>query len=147
MGYRYKYEALLSYRQHIKDEAELKLSLARRELKRLQDMQDDLKKSIKTSREELSNGLSKKIPSYLLHTYSEYISALEGNVVLQSMEIIKSEKLVKERLEDLLEKSKQHKVIERLKEKDIKKWKHQQNLEEQKEISEMSVIRHGKEFL
>ena len=82
-----------------------------------------------------------------MKNHSEYISALKYKIGAQEIEIVRSEKVVREKLEILLTKTKQYKVIERLKERDFQRWNQHQNLLEQKEMNETAVIRHGKEFM
>ena len=97
--------------------------------------------------QDLRAGLKEKISSHMLRNHSEYIIAINGKIEAQEDEVAGSEKVVKEKLKTLLTKTKQYKVIERLKERDFQKWNYHQHLMEQKEMSEMAVIRHGKEFL
>ena len=147
MGFKFRYEALLSYRQHIKEKAEIELSHAQRQLNQCRELLKNYRESLWLTNQDLGSNLKAKMPSHILKNHSDYITALKINIEAQKIEIERAEKFVAEKLENLLAKTKQYKVIERLKERDFLKWNHQQNLMEQKEISEMAVLRYGKEFL
>jgi len=147
MGFNFRYEALLSYRQHMKEKAEIELSMAQRQLRQCREILEDHKESIRRTNQDLKVSLKAKIASHTLKNHSEYMAALDDKIAAQVVEITKSEQIVRERLNTLLTKTKQYKVIERLKEKDLIKWNHHQHHMEQKEISEISIIRHGRDFL
>jgi flagellar FliJ protein len=147
MVYKFRFEALLSYRKHLKEMAEVELSLEQHRLKKNRDLLNGIREDLLETNKDLAIELKSSLPSQLIRNYSEYISAQELRITLQELEILKSTEKVDEKREALLEKTKQFKIIEKLKEKDIKKWKHQQLLMEQQEISETAIIRYGKEFL
>jgi len=143
----FRYEALLSYRQHLKEKAEIELSMAQRQLRQCRELLEDFKESVQLANQDLGAGLKEKISSHTLKNHSEYIAALKGKIAAQVIEISKAEQVVRARLDVLLKKTKQYKVIERLKERDFQKWNHHQHLLEQKEMSETAILRHGRDFL
>jgi len=147
LGFKFRYEALLSYRGHLKEKAEIEYSQARQRLRQLQDELNGYQESLKDARNELAVNLRGKIDSVTIKNYSQYIGALKIWIAVKEAEIIQSEKTAAEKLETLLNKTKKFKIIEKLKERDYKKWKNMLNFMEQKEISEIGVLRHGKEFL
>lgn len=147
MGFKFRYEALLGYRQHLKEKAEIEYSQARRQLKRLKDELLEYQQDLDESRNEMARCLREKTDSDTIKNYSHYLGALKIWIAMKEAEIAKSEKLVAERLENLLNKTKKFKIIEKLKEKDFQKWKNRLNIMEQKQLSEVGVLRHGREFL
>jgi flagellar export protein FliJ len=84
------------------------------------------------------------LPSHELQNYSDYFISLEERIGLAEMEIIDHERMVRQKMQILLSKTKDFKAMEKLKEKDLKKWNHQQHLNELKRLNEIAVIRHGK---
>jgi flagellar FliJ protein len=144
MAFKFRYETLLSYRGHLKEKAAIELSRAQRELKNSLNLMEEYRKSHLQTKNDLETGLRIKISSHLLINYSEYIAALDIKIEKQMVEIALLEKDVAKKLEDLQAKAKKHKVFERLKERDLKKWNQRQSLIEQKEISEVALLRHGK---
>ena len=123
MAYKFKFEALLSYRQHLKEMAEVELSLEQRRLKENRDLLNSIREDLLETNRDLALGLKDKLPSPFIKNYSEYMSAQEIRMTLQEVEIIKSDERVREKREALLKKAKEYKVIEKLKEKDIKIWR------------------------
>lgn len=147
MGFKFRYEALLGYRQHLKEKAEIEYSQAKQQLRRLEDELIEYQEELEAVRNDLTVALREKIDSYNMKNYSQYIGALKIWIAMKEAEIAKSEKLVAEKLENLLNKTKKFKIIEKLKEKDFQKWKNRLNIIEQKQLSELGVLRHGREFL
>lgn len=147
MAFKFRYEALLGYRQHLKEKAEIEYSRARQQLRRLKDELLEYQQEMDASRNELARCLREKTDSDTIKNYSQYIGALKIWMAMKEAEIAEAEKLVAERLEDLLNRTKKFKIMEKLKEKDFQKWKDMLNVMEQKQLSEMGVLRHGREFL
>lgn len=147
MGFKFRYEALLGYRQHLKEKAEIEYSQARQKLKHLKDTLSGYQDELDVTRNELARCLREKTDSITIKNYSGYIGTLKLWIAIKEAEIAKAEKLAAERLENLLDRTKKFKIIEKLKEKDFKKWEKKLNILEQKQLSEVGVLRHGREFL
>lgn len=147
MGFRFRYESLLSYKGHLKEKAEIELSRAQRRWRQCRNLLEEYHHNLEQTRESFAGSMKKKISSGELNTYSAYILTLEMKIEEQEMKTAESERIVREKLRILLEKTKQYKIFERLKERDYQKWIQQQNLMEQKEKNEVTLIRYGKEFI
>ena len=147
MGFKFRYEALLGYRRHLKEKAEIEYAQTKQQLRRLRDELVEYQAELQEARDDLARTLKEKTDSMSMKNYTQYISALKIWIALKEAEIAKSEKLVAEKLENLLNKTKKFKIIEKLKEKDFQKWKNKLNILEQKQLSEVGVLRHGREFL
>ena len=146
MGFKFRYEALLSYRRHLKEKAEIELSLVQRRLKQSRDSLANGRSNLQQANRYLGANLKKRISSLDLKNHSDYIAGLKVKIGAQEIEVVEIEKIVRIKLDILLEKTKEYKAVEKLKERDIKKWNYQQHLMEQKIMNEVAVIRHGKEF-
>lgn len=144
MRFKFRYDSLLSYRGHLKEKAALELSQAQHKLRKGLDLMKEYRESHAQTSNDLEAGLRTKISSHLLSNYSEYLAALDLKIERQMIEIASLEKVVGEKLENLQIKTRQYKVFDRLRERDLKEWNQQQHLLEQKEISEVALIRHGK---
>jgi flagellar protein FliJ len=147
LGFKFRYEALLGYRQHLKEKAEIEYSQARQKLKHLKDTLSGYQDELDVTRNELARCLREKTDSITIKNYSGYIGTLKLWIAIKEAEIAKAEKLAAERLENLLDRTKKFKIIEKLKEKDFKKWEKKLNILEQKQLSEVGVLRHRREFL
>jgi len=147
LAFKFRYEALLGYRQHLKEKAEIEYSQARQRLRRLNDELLEYQQEMDVSRSELARYLREKTDSDTIKNYSQYIGALKIWIAVKEAEIAEAEKLVADKLENLLNRTKKFKIMEKLKEKDFQKWKNMLNIMEQKQLSEVGVLRHGREFL
>lgn len=147
MAFTFRYETLLSYRQHIKEKAEIELSRARGQLKQARDLLEYYVESLQQAKKSLESDLKTSISSDEIGNHTDYLSGLKGNIGVQKLKVAEVKKEVRKKMEDLLTKAKQFKVIEKLKERDLQKWSHQQLQMEQKRLNEVAVIRHGREFL
>ena len=147
MSFKFRYETLLSYKRHLKEKAEIDLSLAQRRLRQCRERLEELETGLYETHSAFAKKIKQKVPSSVVKSYSAYIAALENGIEAGKIDIADSERVVSEKLGILLEMTKQYKVFEKLKERDFKKWNHRQRLLEQKVMSEVALIRHGKDFL
>jgi flagellar FliJ protein len=147
VGFRFRYESLLSYRGHLKEKAEVELSRARQQLIQARLCLEEHKENLRGAGQSLESVLKNKISSQELKNYSDYLSALKAKIGAQENEVKKWETVTREKLENLQTKTKRYKVIEKLKEKDFQQWNYQQQLLEQKRMDEVAVVRHGKSVL
>ncbi len=147
MTFKYRHGTLLSYRQHLKEKAGIELSRARQQLINAQESLGYYKETLQQANKYLESDLKNRIYTYELKNHSDYITGLKDRIETQIQEVAEWEKVVSERLENLLKKSKDFRIIEKLKEKDFKEWNHQQRLLELKRMNEVAVIRYGRQFL
>ncbi|MBN2059443.1 MAG: flagellar export protein FliJ [Deltaproteobacteria bacterium] len=147
MNFKFRYSALLSYRKRLKEIAEIELSRAQLDLKRDNERLSFLRKEMEEAQCDLERGLKERLLSGILNSFSEYTGAMKIKIIRQEQKIIDSEKMVEKKLKNVLEKTKQCKILEKLREKDLKKWKYCQHLTEEKEMGESAIIRYGKEYL
>lgn len=144
MGFRFRYESLLNYRQHLKEKAEIDLARARQKLRQSRETLEAYEEGLKQSREVLDRQLKNRLASHEMQNYSDYFISLKERIGFKEMEIIDHERTVRQKMQVLLSKTKDFKAIEKLKEKDFSKWNHEQHREELKRMNEIAVIRHGK---
>ena len=147
MGFKFRYEALLKYRGHLKEKAEIDLARAQNRLRQNRGELSGHEEALKETEKCLDSDLRSSISSDMLLAYSGHIISLKAKIETQKVEIYHSEKRVREKLDFLQKKTVQYKIIEKLKEKDFKKWHQKQSSLEQKELDEMAVVRYGKDFL
>jgi flagellar FliJ protein len=147
VGFKFRYEALLSYRENVKEKAEVELWKAQTELNRTRELLRNYEESQQEGIKSLERNLMTRMPSEEVTIYSDYLSGLREKIVREKEDVVKWEKVVNKKREDLLAKAKEYRVIEKLKEKDFLKWNHLQLQIEQKKMNEVAVTRHGKEFL
>ena len=136
MGFKFRYEALLSHRRHLKEKAEIELSLAQRHLRQSMDSLENYRSNLTQANLALGTSLRGRIPAHDLKNHSDYLAGLKDNIGAKELELVELKKNVEAKMEILLEKTKQYKGMERLKERDDEKWNDQQRLMEQKVMKE-----------
>jgi flagellar FliJ protein len=147
MRFRFRFEALLTYRAHVKEKAEISLGQAR---KRLRDAQEELARLHERHLQgalDLAQSIQGRSEAGLLKSYADYLQALKHRMAVQVDEIERREQDVKKCLAEVMVRTREFKVIEKLNERDYHKWLHEQRLQEQKILDENAVIRHGRAFL
>ncbi len=147
MKFNFRYESLLNYRKYLREKAAVELSRAQGILNKIDEDISLYKDEITKTNDDLEKKMRAIISSNDLLNHSEFINALLIRTELKKIERLGAEQALINKRKNLLEKSKQYKVFEKLKERDLEKWHHDQNQLEIKEINETAVIRHGKSFL
>jgi len=147
LKFKFRYESLLSYREHLKEKAAIEFARAQSAIKKIDDQITAYNDEITKSNDDLEKNMRNTMSSNDIINYSEFINALLIRIEMKKIERLKAEQEMFQKRKNLLEKSRQCKVFEKLKEKDLEKWHHNQNQLELKEINEAAVIRHGKSFL
>ncbi len=147
MKFKFRYESLLSYREHLKEKAAIEFARAQSAVKKIDNQITAYNDEITRANDELEKNMRNTMSSNDIINHSEFINALLIRIEMKKIERIKADQVLFEKRKNLLEKSRQCKVFEKLKERDLEKWHHDQNQLELKEINEAAVIRHGKSFL
>ena len=147
MKFKFRYESLLSYRQHLKEKAAIEFARAQGILRKIDENITACKNEITKENDDLGKKMRETMSSNDIINHSEFIDALLVRIEIKKIERLKAEQVLSQKRKNLLEKSRQCKVFEKLRERDLEKWHHDQNQLELKEINEAAVIRHGKDFL
>ncbi|NLA76116.1 MAG: flagellar export protein FliJ [Deltaproteobacteria bacterium] len=147
MKFKFRFESLLSYREHLKEKAAVEFARAQNRVREINQRINALNDEIAESSDGLEREMRETMRSDDIINWTEFINALLIQVEIKKMEKIRAEQLLIQKRKLLLEKTKQCKVFEKLKEKDREKWLYNQNQLELKEINEAAIIRHGKDFL
>ncbi len=147
MKFKFRYESLLSYREHLKEKASIEFARAQNRLREIDETIIALKEEIDSSNVDMEKRMRETVSSDEILNHSEFINALLVKIEIKKMERIRAEQFLVQKRKNLLEKSRQYKVFEKLKERDLEKWNQDQNQLELKEINEAAIIRHGKSFL
>ncbi|MFP4037660.1 MAG: flagellar export protein FliJ [Desulfobacteraceae bacterium] len=144
MGFAFRFESLLSYRAHQKERAQIALARAR---KRLREAEDALA-ALDSERREVSEALAKvkhnPVESEILRSFVDYLGALETKIQAVENEVKSRAHEVQIALQEVLEKTRAHSIMEKLKEKDYEAWLSESRHREQKMQDETAVLRHGR---
>lgn len=147
MPFKFRYEALLKYRTHLKEKAEIEFGAAMKQLQKVRQLLKSFEASLVEARGTLEKGLTKRMQSQELAAYSDYLSELKKRIATQRQELARREKILEEKKRALLERTRKCRIIEKLMEKDHQAWKQKESLAEQKRIDEVAVTRHGRSYL
>ena len=145
MAFKFRYQSLLSYRLHLKEKAEIELARAQQQLNRARELLKHLTESLKKGQVELDAALSKSLSSDDLKIHLDYLAGLKIRIEIQERETQKCKEKVKKKMEALLEKTKEYKVIEKLKQKDAEKRDYRLMQEERKAMNETAILRYKRE--
>lgn len=146
MAFKFRYKAILSFRRHLKEKSEVELARAQHQLNRVTDSLNQYCDHLREGRKELDAFLRKNISSNDLRIHLDYLSGLKIRIEIQTREVQKCKEIVRKKREALLEKTKEYKVIEKVKQKDFEKWNYQQLQEERKLMNEVAVIRYKQDL-
>jgi flagellar FliJ protein len=147
LRFRFRYESLLAYRLHLKERAETELGKANKALKEAQDNLASVKNRFLKGNKELITRMRTTISSGELNHTMEYLNGLEHQIASHERTVEEKQAQVRDKRAELLSKTKEYKVMAKLKEKDRKRWEEKAAKEEQKILDELAVIRHGRAFL
>jgi flagellar FliJ protein len=147
LKFKFRYESLLSYREHLKEKAAVEFARAQTTLRKIDDQIIVYSDEIAKANDDLEKNMRNTMSSNDIINHSEFINALLIRIEIKRIERLKAEQVMFQKRKNLLEKSREFKIFEKLKEKDLEKWHNEQNQLELREINETAVIRHGKSYL
>jgi len=147
MRFVFRFEALLTYRAHLKERAEVALGRARQRLRMAQQDLQALQAKHRESFCDFSSLLKGRAESERLKSYIEFLNALQRRIESQAQQVDRRQQQVREHVKDVVNRTKEYRVIEKLKEKEYETWRHEQHLLEQKALDESAAMRHGRAFL
>jgi flagellar export protein FliJ len=131
----------------MKEKAETELAKARQQLDASRKALGVYRNSVKNTRDLLRTGLKERMSAAELMNVSDYLYDLHEKIVAKELEVVEREKVARVKMATLLGRTKEYKVMEKLKERDLNQWQYEQNLLEQKRLNEVAIQRHGKHFL
>jgi flagellar FliJ protein len=128
----------------LKERAELELAQAQQHLKQARLALEKTEKGLHHTQNRLGSRLKERMTSEELQNHADYMMGLKEKIKTNESMVVEREKIVGKKREELLQKAKHYKAIEKLKEKDYEKWKHLQLLSEQKKMNEAAIMRYGR---
>jgi flagellar FliJ protein len=147
MAYRFKLETLLDYRRTLEEQAQQTLA---KELAVLDDHRRHLAE-LEEERLHLGNELEsrkkKKLSALLFAFYIEALGRKETEVRARRLMIDSQQQAVDRARNELTERVKARKVIERAREKDHQEYIRERRRQEQNENDEQAVLRYGRTTL
>ncbi len=147
MGFTFRFEALLKYRAHRKERAEVALGRAQRQLLQARETLESLQNRLREAGGEIQDALKKRASAERLRNHVDFVSGLRGRIQAQEQEVTQRREDVRARMKDVVESTRNVRIVEKLKERDHQTWLQEEQHQEQKVLDEMAVIRHGRAFM
>jgi flagellar export protein FliJ len=142
MAFKFRYESLLMYRNHIKEKAQMDLARAIRALKVSEQALAGLVQDRRRAAAELEADLGRPMDAGLMRSYLDYLSHMSDRIQAQVGEIAARETAVRQERKRLLSRAKDYRIMENLKEKDRAKWMLELERKERIRLNEIAVLRH-----
>ncbi len=133
---------ILKFRKQQEDLARQKFVVAQLEEKKVQQTLHTLQQELNALIQSLEIKQERGIVAVELARYEERITYLRQQIILTNRELDSKKKMVQQEKSFLLKKSKEHKVLEKLKENQNMAWKNYQNKKEAAMLDEIAVLRH-----
>ena len=142
MAYRFSYQKILDVKQIQEDQISTEVVLARNKLNKekdtLSELEDKKSKALNDEKAKTENSAD-------LLRHNSYVKQVNQTIEKQKKQIQKKDEMLSSKKDELLEASKSRKILDKLKESDLKKYNLEQNRKEQKEIDEIGAkIAHNK---
>ncbi len=144
MGFSFRFESLLSYRAHQKEQAQIALAGARERLREANETLAALRAEQQKALESFARVRRGPVGADAIRNHADYLSALGRRIQAKEEEVRAGEQEVEKRLQDLLERTRAHSIMEKLKEKDYETWLSEQRRQERKILDETAILRHGR---
>tara|TARA_B100001029_G_C15028153_1_gene435047 strand:+ start:137 stop:577 length:441 start_codon:yes stop_codon:yes gene_type:complete len=136
MAYKFSYQKILDVRQIQEDQKSSEFTSAKNELKIEKEKLSKLEKEKSTV---MKNNVNNSQSSLDLLRKNSFMNKVNENIDKQKVRVIKKERTLSNKKSELLEASKSKKIMDKLKESDLKKYKNEQNKNEQNQIDEISA--------
>lgn len=144
MVYRFRLETVLVYRRNLEEQAQLALGREIQVLVEQQNLLVDLRDARQRIAEDFEEKKKKQMGAPLFSFYMDSIRRKEREIEAQLDVIAKQQAVVDEARNELGERVKSRKVIEKAREKDYRKYLQEFHRNEQKEGDEQAVLRAGR---
>ncbi|MGE4552970.1 MAG: flagellar export protein FliJ [Desulfovibrionaceae bacterium] len=140
--FRFRLDKVLDYRRQLEDQAKLDLA----EAQRLHDRQAARTLEVENAlKRHLRKQWAENATAGELWLWRQYKAALEQDLVDARAELARLALKLQKCRQDLVQRSKERKLLETLKDKQAKRHTHEEGLREQKEYDELAALRHPRE--
>ena len=144
MAYRFRFAGILGYRRNLEELARQKLGLAQTQLERQQMKLTELEEQLRLAIAQFEERKRGAITAPLYVMFFEGIERLERTVAVQRQAVVSQRRVVEQSREDLVEKVRARKVMEKTKERDYEAYLREELRRDQAELDEQMVLRFGR---
>ena len=136
MAYKFSYQKILDVRQIQEDQKSSEVASAQNELEKEKDelskLEDEKSSTLKDNGNDSQNSLD-------LMRKNSFMNRVNENIDKQKLKIEEKEESLSNKKNELLEASKSKKIMDKLKESDLKKYNIEQSRKEQNQIDEIGA--------
>ena len=147
MAFVFRLETVLNVRRSREEQVQQKLGHELFVLENHRQYLEELKQKRAETAEQFDQRKKQNMVASLFSFFVEALRHLERDVEFQKNAIQAQEQTVQKVREELTEKVKERKIVERLREKDHLEYLKEVQRKEQNDMDEMAVLRHGQETL
>jgi flagellar protein FliJ len=135
----FRLEKVLEYRRQLEDQARMALAQAQAQ----HDLQKQILLDLSTRlTAHMERGFGKHATQADIWLWSQYREALGKDLAAAKVELEQLASILQTRRQEAVLRSREKKLLEKLKDRQAKKHHEQENQREQKEFDEMATIRH-----
>lgn len=144
MAYRYRLEPVLKYRRDLEEMAQQKLGRQQFILDEQQKKLNELRAERQRMMADFERRKGEPMPAPLFASYTESLVYKESDIESQIRSVKTQQQAVAKARDELADKVRERKVLEKARERDQKKYIQEELRKEQKTNDEMMVLRHGR---
>ncbi len=135
----FRLDKVLEYRRQLEDQARMALARAKADHDVQRNLLNDLTMRLTAHNER---GFRKRAPQADIWLWNQYREALEMDITAATAELERLAQVLQKRREEAVLRSREKKLLEKLKDRQAAKHHVEANQHEQKEFDEMATIRH-----
>jgi flagellar FliJ protein len=139
--FKFRLEALLSYRKHLERNAQQEVVTVQGEIISLKDIIEDINKEYDEAEKKVAERAEGGINGELLRQYTNYFKGLEFQRTVLGRRVGELEKMLKQKQKKLKEKSVEKKVLENLRTRKNEEYYQEMFKNEMKEADETTLLR------
>lgn len=139
MPFHFRMQKVLDYRAQLEDEARADLALKRRQLEEARALFERLREELRNAETHMTEMALKSAAERWLQ--EQYIKGLNGDVAEAAMQRRMKEQLVDEARKLLAARAMAKKLLEKLKERQSRQFRHEEQMKEQRVNDEMATLR------
>jgi flagellar FliJ protein len=136
----FKLEGVLRQRKHIEQEKQRQLAVRQKQLVELHQVLREMQQTVETTNDDLrKNRLIGRLNMEFIAAHRRFLTGMQKQAMGIAQKMAIAQRSVDEARLELAEAAKQRKAIEKLKEKQLERWRAEQSRRESAELDEIGM--------
>jgi len=136
----FKLEGVLRQRKHIEQEKQRQLAVKQLQLVELQNTLRQMQQTVQATNDDLRNNrLVGRLDMEFIAAHRRFLTGMQRNALAMAQRIALAQRAVEEARVELAEAAKQRKAIEKLREKQLERWRADLSRRELAELDEIGM--------